>query len=91
MPVAARLLIAIAPLLLSLVFAYLLTGALSLGGGEKDILLAIPLLAWSFLFLVCFSVAWARRRSILRSVAMSSVVATGVLVALLVALFVVLG
>ena len=76
MRIVLRLLIAILPLALSFLFGYLLTGPLSFGGGEKDILLALPLLAWSALYLVCFLFFWARRRPLLWSFAISASVAT---------------
>lgn len=88
MPIALRLLAALAPLLLSVLFAYLLTGPLSFGGGEKDILLAVPVLAWSVVYLVCFLVLWLRRRPIRWSLAVSASVATGLLLASWLALLV---
>ena len=78
-----RLLVAVAPLGASLLFAWLLTGSLSLGGGEKDILLAIPLVAWSALFCVSYLVLWSRRVRLLPTVAWAGGIATvGVVVAI---------
>ena len=79
MRILPRLPIAILPLALSFLFGYLLTGPLSLGGGEKDILLAIPLVAWSVLFLVCFLVLSLRRRPLLWSFGVAACVSAGLL------------
>jgi len=76
MAVAVRLLVAVAPILLTLLFAYLAAGPLSLGGGEKDILLAIPLLLWSLLFCGAQLVLWWRRVALGRSIAIAAGVAT---------------
>jgi hypothetical protein len=78
MTIALRLLIAGLPLLLALLFAFLVTAPLSFGSGEKDILLALPLLLWSLVYLVCFLVLWVRHRPLWRSCAVASGVATGV-------------
>ena len=88
MRIVLRLLIAVAPLALSLLFAYLLTGPLSFDGGEKDILLAIPLRAWSALYLLCFLFFWIRRRPLLWSFAISASVATVLLLVAVLAWFV---
>jgi hypothetical protein len=89
MHIALRLLTAILPLALSFLFAYLLTGPLSFGGGEKDILLAIPLLAWSVLYLFCFLFFWARRRPLLLSFALAARAAAILLLVVFLAWFLV--
>lgn len=76
MAVAVRLLVAVAPCLMTLLFAWLVTGPLSLGGGEKDILLVIPLLFWSLLFCGSQLVLWWRSVGMGRSIAISAGVAT---------------
>ena len=77
------LLVAVAPLGASLLFAWSLTGSLSLGGGEKDVILAIPLVAWSALFLVSCLVLWWRRVPLRPTVALAGGIATaGVVVAI---------
>lgn len=86
MNIATRLLVAFVPLLLTLVFAALVSGPLSLGGGEKDIFLAIPLLFWSVVFLICHVVLWRRRLAAGRSIAVSAGFATALTVIALVAL-----
>lgn len=78
------------PLLLSLALAWLVTGPVSLGGGEKDILLVIPLVLWSFLYLCGCLVFWWRGVSLGRSVAGSAGMATGLIVLTMVALYFVL-
>lgn len=88
MRIALRLLIAVLPLALSCLFGYLLTGPLSFGGGEKDILLAIPPLAWSAFYLACSLFFWACGRPLLWSFAISASIATVLaLVGLLVLFF----
>ncbi|MBI4964695.1 MAG: hypothetical protein HY913_15555 [Desulfomonile tiedjei] len=73
-----RFLVAVSPLLFTLLFAWLvMEGHLNLGGGCKDIFVAIPLLVWSLAFLICYVVLWWRGRALGRSVAIASVVATG--------------
>jgi hypothetical protein len=89
MRIAFRLLIAVLPLALSFLFGYLLTGPLSLGGGEKDILLAIPALAWSVLYLACSLFFWAHRRPLLWSFGIAASVATVLLLVAFLALFLV--
>ena len=83
-----RVLVAIAPLGISLLFAWLLMGPLSFGGGEKDVLLAIPLVAWSALFLVTCLVLWWRRLPLRPTVAWAGGVATVILVAAILGLVV---
>lgn len=58
---SVRFIAAAAPLLLSMLLVPLLAGPLSFGGGEKDVLLAFPFLAWSVLYLVASLVLWWRR------------------------------
>jgi len=73
MHIVMRLFVAVAPLLLTSVFAWLVMEShLNFGGGEKDIFLALPLLLWSLLFLLCSLVLWRRRSALGRSVAVSS-------------------
>ncbi len=74
--VAVRLLVAVAPGLLTLLFAWLVAGPLGLGGSEKDILLVIPLLLWSLLFCGSQVVLWWRSVGLGRSIAISAGVAT---------------
>jgi hypothetical protein len=78
MRIMGRFLVAITPLLLTLLFAWLaMEGYLNLGAGCKDIILAVPLLIWSLAFLVCYIILWLRGftlgRSVINSVAMTIV------------------
>ncbi len=58
--VLLRLALALLPLAASLLLAGLLAGPLSLGGGEKDIFLAIPLLVLSLIHLALSLLFWWR-------------------------------
>lgn len=82
-----RLFIAALPLLLTASFAWLLSGGLSLGGGEKDIFLALPLLLWSLLFLCSYLALWWRKATNGRAIGVSAAVATGLTVLLSIPLF----
>lgn len=55
-----RLALALLPLAASLLLAWLLAGPLSLGGGEKDIVLAIPLLLFALVHLPLSLLFWWR-------------------------------
>ncbi|PIX59585.1 MAG: hypothetical protein COZ47_11635 [Lysobacterales bacterium CG_4_10_14_3_um_filter_64_11] len=76
MPVVFRYLIAVLPFALTAGFVWLVSGPLSLGGGEKDIFLSIPLLLWSFVFLVGYLLLWLRGARLARSIAVSAAIAT---------------
>lgn len=86
---ARRLLLGTAPLALTLLLLLLLLGgSISLGGGEKDILVAIPFVAWSVFYLVCFIALWAKGKGLRASAVTSSWLATGLLLAALLLLLV---
>lgn len=75
-----KLFLAITLLLLTVLLAWLtMEDHLSLGAGEKDIFLAVPLLLWSLVHLCCYLVLWRWRRSFStgRLLAVSASVATG--------------
>lgn len=83
-----RLVLAAAPLLLTVLFGWLvMEGILNLGGGEKDVFLVFPLLLWSLVFLCCFLLLWWRRSTLGRTVALSAGIATGFVVAAALILF----
>jgi hypothetical protein len=83
-----KLLLAFVPLLLTVIFAWLvMDGYLNFGGGEKEIILAVPLLIWSLVYLCCYLVLWWRRITLGRSIAVSSGLATGFVVIAWVVLF----
>lgn len=76
-----NLMVAVTPLFLSILFGWLVTGGrLNLGGGEKDIFLAAPLLLWALVFLLCYIVLWWRGIPFRRLIAISSAVATVLMV-----------
>jgi hypothetical protein len=76
-----KLFLALAPLLMTVLFAWLMMESyLNFGGGEKDNFLAVPLLLWSLVYLCCYLVLWWRGASAGRAVAVSSVWATGAVV-----------
>ena len=78
MTIPGKLFWGVLPLLLSGVLVWLtMEGHLNFGGGEKDVLLAIPLLLWSLAYLSCYLVLWWRGCPTKRSVVVSSGLATG--------------
>lgn len=74
-----RTIAAIAPLALSLLFAWAAMGPVSFGGGEKDIFLAVPLLVWSVTYLLGSVVLGWRGTGLRRTITRSAGVATAVL------------
>lgn len=77
-----RVLLALAPLLLTILFTWLVAeGHLGFGGGEKEILLALPLAIWSLVYLLCCLVLWWRRSALRRAIAISAALASGVVAA----------
>ncbi len=86
--IVVRPFLAVVPLLLTVLFAWLvMDDRLSFGGSEKEIVLAVPLAIWSLAYLGCHVVLWWRRAMVARSVAISSVLATGVVAVAWLALF----
>ena len=68
MRIALRLTMTVLPLLLTPVLGYLLAqGYINLGGGEKDILVLLPWMAWSLVFAISSWVLWRRGYSVVRS------------------------
>jgi len=84
----ARLLLAFAPLLLTVAFTWLTMEAyLNFGSGEKDILLSIPLLLWSLVYLCASLVLWWLRTALRRSALLAAGWATGLVASAWVVLF----
>jgi hypothetical protein len=83
-----RMLVALTPLAASLAFAWLLMGSLSLGGGEKDVLLSVPPLLWSLVFFLVCLAQWWRRVPLKPTVAWAAGIATAVVVVALLGLLV---
>jgi hypothetical protein len=78
MSLLLKLLAAIGPLLLTVFFAWLvMEGYLDFGGGGKDVLLVLPLLLWSLVYLGCYLTLWWRRFRQRRLLAWSAGLATG--------------
>lgn len=76
-----KLLLAVAPLLLSMLFGWLvMDGRLNFGDGDKEVLLAAPLLFWSLAYLCCYVTLWWRRSTLGRTLALSASIDTGFLV-----------
>ena len=60
-----RIGIGIFPLALTPLLARLIAdGYLNFGGGEKDLILLIPWVIWSALFLILFIITWIKKLSI---------------------------
>jgi hypothetical protein len=75
------ILVAVTPLLLTLLFGWLTTeGYLNLGAGCKDVFLAVPMLAWSLVFFLCCIVSSWRKLTVNRSIVTSAAVATALVV-----------
>jgi hypothetical protein len=88
-PIIKRIALALAPLALcALASVLLLRGALDFGGGEKDVLLLVPLLVWSTAYSLCYCVLWTTGRGLGSEVRLSVGIATAVLIVCWVALFV---
>lgn len=61
-PILHRLGVAFGPLVASLALGWLvMEGGVGLGGGEKDILLVMPLTAWSAVFAGASVALWSRQ------------------------------
>ena len=83
-----RLLLAVAPFLLTVLFGWLtMEGHLNFGGGEKDIFLLLPLLLWSFVWLCTFITFWWRHSPLRRALLVSAAISTAVVVTAWVILF----
>ena len=83
---SAKLLVAVTPLLLTFLFAWFVVEG-DYFGNDKDIVLVVPLLAWSLVFLLTFIILWWRKFTLGRSVVISAAVATGFAVLVSVPLF----
>jgi hypothetical protein len=86
MHAALRVVLALVPLLVTVLFGWTVSGPLSLGAGEKDIILVIPLALWSFCYLGCFVVLWWRGARLARTIGWSTAIATVLVVVASIAL-----
>jgi hypothetical protein len=84
-----KLILSIMPVLLTPVWGYLIAdGYINFGGGEKDLLLLIPWIVWSLIYLVIFIVAWIKRKKTKTMVLYSVGGASGILMLAWVILFI---
>jgi len=75
-----RVLTVIAPLGLTPLLGWLIAeDYLSFGGGDKDIVILIPWVLWSFIYAVASIVMWVRRAALKRSILWSLGTSTAVL------------
>jgi len=82
-----RIAVALFPLALTPGIVWLLAeGHLNLGGGEKDILIAIPWLLWSVVFAIATMVRTRGERSFGRGIGTAALWASAILVTLWLAL-----
>jgi polyferredoxin len=57
----SRISAAFAPMVVTVIIAWsVMSGLISFGGGEKDIILILPVAIWSILFAVASLIMWAR-------------------------------
>jgi hypothetical protein len=56
-----------------------MAGLLGFGGGEKDVLLILPLALWSIVFAVASLAMWTRGASLPKATKVSALIALGVL------------
>ena len=84
-----KLILCLAPMLLTPVWGYLIAdGYLNFGGGDKDLFLLVPWVVWAFIYLLIFLVAWIKRRSIKVMVLYAVGGASGLLAAAWIVLFI---
>ena len=87
-----RLAVAFAPLLVGVALAWAVTsGPLGFGGGEKDILLVLPLLALALVYALVSLLMWALHASLSRASAVAAVVSLVTLVVAIVVVAVIFG
>jgi len=77
-----RIVICILPTSLTPLWAYLIAeGFFNFGGGEKDLLLIIPWMAWSFIYMTIFIVTWTKKIAIKKGILYSiGIAASGIAV-----------
>jgi hypothetical protein len=84
-----KLSLGVIPLLLTPVWGYLIAiGHFNFGGGDKDLLLLIPWLAWALSYLVIFLAAWRKKKDTKTMVIYGISGATGLLLVAWVVLFI---
>jgi hypothetical protein len=87
--IALRLTLSLLPLGLTPLMLHLIGyGYLNFGGGCKDVVMIIPWMVWSLIYLVISIVCWRKHWPIGKGVAVSVIGATGMLALLFLVLFV---
>ncbi len=83
-----RVFLGVLPLGLTPLLGWLIAeGVLNFGGGEKDLLLLLPWLLWSLIYLAAFITLWVKRFSLPAALLWSLAVPTAALAVLFVALY----
>lgn len=73
MSIPMKLLLGVCPLLLTLLFGWLIIdGYVNFGGGEKEVFLLMPPLVWSLVYLCCYLAFWWRRSTVGRALVLSA-------------------
>ena len=84
-----RFLLGIVPLGLTPLLALLIAeGYLNFGGGEKDLLLLIPWIIWSLIYMIIYVVQWIKKAKIIKSIYFAAGGATGLMILLWVGLYI---
>jgi hypothetical protein len=85
--IVLRLLVLVLPFVLTIAFGALIAeGLISLGSGEKDLFLTLPLLLWSLIYAICYVALWWRGAAPGRTLARAALYATVCLIVAWVAL-----
>ena len=89
MRIFLRLILSLLPLGLTPLMLHLIGyGYLNFGGGCKDVVMIIPWMVWSLLYLIISIVGWRKQWSIGKGFAWSVIGATGLLALLFLLLFI---
>lgn len=84
----AKIIFLILPLPLIYLFAHLTAeGVFNFGGGEKDIILVLPLLFWYLVYVVVYAIFWIKKKSLIQIIVRSILWATGILIVAFVVLY----
>lgn len=87
--IVLRLAISLLPLGLTPILVHLIGyGYLNFGGGCKDVLMLVPWMVWSLIYLIISIVCWRKHWSIAKGIACSVIGATGMLALLFLVLLV---
>lgn len=87
--IVLRLAICLLPLGLTPILLHLIGyGYLNFGGGCKDVLMMLPWMVWSLIYLIISIVCWRKQWSIAKGIAYSVIGATGILALLFLVIFI---